>query len=202
MIARFARHATRKRNAPDPTTDTMATHLILGGARSGKSTLAERLAHESGLPVTVVVTAEALDAEMAARIERHRRDRPEGWRTLEVPVALAAALAEHAAPGRCLIVDCLTLWLANLIGDAADLPAGADAAALPRVRDERAALLAALPTLPGEIIMVANEVGLGLVPETPLGRLFRDAAGRLNQDVAARCERVSFVAAGLALELK
>ncbi len=180
----------------------MASHLILGGARSGKSTLAERLARESGLPVTVIVTAVALDAEMAARIARHRHDRPAGWRTVEAPMALAAALGEHAATGHCVVIDCLTLWLANALGGAETLPPGADAEALPRWRDERRALLEALPRLPGELILVANEVGLGLVPETPLGRLFRDAAGRLNQEVAARCERVSFVAAGLALSLK
>ena len=180
----------------------MTCELILGGARSGKSREAERCATDSGLAVTVIATAEALDAEMAARIRRHQDDRPAGWRTVEAPVALADALRAEAAPERCVIVDCLTLWLTNLLADAHTLPAGATAEDLPLFRRERDALLAVLPTLPGRILFVANEVGLGLVPETPLGRLFRDEAGRLNQAVAALCPRVVFVAAGLPLVLK
>lgn len=180
----------------------MTCELILGGARSGKSREAERRAATSALAVTVIATAEALDEEMAARIRRHQDDRPAGWRTVEAPVALADALRAEAAPERCIIVDCLTLWLTNLLADAHTLPAGATAEDLPLFRRERDALLAALPTLPGRIIFVANEVGLGLVPETPLGRLFRDEAGRLNQAVAALCPRVVFVAAGLPLVLK
>lgn len=180
----------------------MTCELILGGARSGKSREAERRAATSALAVSVIATAEALDDEMAARIRRHQDDRPAGWRTVEAPVALADALRAEAAPERCVIVDCLTLWLTNLLADAHTLPAGATAEDLPLFRRERDALLAALPTLPGRIIFVANEVGLGLVPETPLGRLFRDEAGRLNQAVAALCPRVVFVAAGLPLVLK
>lgn len=180
----------------------MTCELILGGARSGKSREAERRAATSALAVTVIATAEALDDEMAARIRRHQDDRPAGWRTVEAPVALADALRAEAAPERCIIVDRLTLWLTNLLADAHTLPAGATAEDLPLFRRERDALLAALPTLPGRIIFVANEVGLGLVPETPLGRLFRDEAGRLNQAVAALCPRVVFVAAGLPLVLK
>lgn len=180
----------------------MTCELILGGARSGKSREAERRAATSALAVTVIATAEALDDEMAARIRRHQDDRPAGWRTVEAPVALADALRAEAAPERCVIVNCLTLWLTNLLADAHTLPAGATAEDLPLFRRERDALLAALPTLPGRIIFVANEVGLGLVPETPLGRLFRDEAGRLNQAVAALCPRVVFVAAGLPLVLK
>ena len=180
----------------------MTCELILGGARSGKSREAERRAADSGLAVTVIATAEALDAEMAARIRRHQDDRPAGWRTVEAPVALADALRAEAAPERCVIVDCLTLWLSNLLADAHTLPAGASAEDLPLFRRERDALLATLPTLRGRILFVANEVGLGLVPETPLGRLFRDEAGRLNQAVAALCPRVVFVAAGLPLVLK
>lgn len=180
----------------------MTCELILGGARSGKSREAERRALESGLAVTVIATAEALDAEMAARIQRHQADRPAGWRTVETPVTLADTLRREAAPERCLLVDCLTLWLTNLLIDAEQLPPGADAEALPLFREQRDALLATLPTLPGRIILVANEVGLGLVPEHPLGRLFRDEAGRLNQAVAALSSRVVFVAAGLPLVLK
>nr|MBP7468776.1 bifunctional adenosylcobinamide kinase/adenosylcobinamide-phosphate guanylyltransferase [Thauera sp.] len=169
---------------------------------SGKSREAERRAADSGLAVTVIATAEALDAEMAARIRRHQDDRPAGWRTVEAPLALADTLRAEAAADRCLLVDCLTLWVANLLADADRLPPGASADELPLFRRERDALLATLPTLPGRIILVANEVGLGLVPETPLGRLFRDEAGRLNQAVAALCPRVVFVAAGLPLVLK
>mgnify|MGYP001228450332 CR=1 FL=1 len=186
----------------DRTLTTVTCELILGGARSGKSGEAERRAAASGLAVTVIATAEALDEEMAERIRRHRADRPAGWRTLEAPVALADTLRREAAPDRCLVVDCLTLWLCNLLAGAETLPPAAGADALPTFRRERDALLAALPELPGRVILVANEVGLGLVPETPLGRLFRDEAGRLNQAVAARCARVVFVAAGLPLVLK
>ncbi len=162
--------------------------LILGGARSGKSTHAQRRAAESGLPVTVIVTGRAGDAEMAARIAHHRASRPADWRVVEAPRQLAAALRAEAAPGRCLIVDCLTLWLMNVID--------ADFAA------ERQALLEVLPDLPGEVLFVANEIGLGIVPLGGETRRFRDEAGRLNQDLAAACERATFVAAGLPLALK
>lgn len=181
---------------------TMHCELILGGARSGKSRLAEQRAAADGRPVTVIATAQALDAEMAARITRHRADRPAHWHTVEAPQALAATLVREAAPDRLLVVDCLTLWLANLMEGAEHLAEPHDARHLPRFNPERDALLATLPTLPGRILLVANEVGLGLVPETPLGRLFRDEAGRLNQAVAALARRVTFVAAGLPLELK
>ncbi len=180
----------------------MPAHLILGGARSGKSRYAETLALGTGLPVTVIATAEALDAEMASRIRRHQQDRPGAWHTVETPLALADALRREAQPGRCVIVDCLTLWLMNLMADADALPSPLDADALPRLLAERTALLDCLPGLRGDVLLVANEVGLGLVPETPLGRLFRDEAGRLNQSVAALCGRVTFVAAGLPLALK
>ena len=162
--------------------------LILGGARSGKSAHAQRRAAESGLPVTVIVTGRAGDAEMAARIAHHRASRPADWRVVEAPRQLAAALRAEAAPGRCLIVDCLTLWLMNVID--------ADFAA------ERQALLEVLPDLPGEVLFVANEIGLGIVPLGGETRRFRDEAGRLNQDLAAACERATFVAAGLPLALK
>lgn len=180
----------------------MSAHLILGGARSGKSRLAETLALESGLPVTVIVTAEGLDPEMAERIRRHREDRPPAWRVVETPVALAQALRDEAREGRCVIVDCLTLWLMNLMADADTLPAPLQADHLPRFLAERTALLDCVPHLPGQTLLVSNEVGLGLVPETPLGRLFRDEAGRMNQALAAVCDRVTFVAAGLPLPLK
>lgn len=180
----------------------MHCELILGGARSGKSRLAESRAAADGRPVTLIATAQALDAEMAQRITRHQADRPPQWRTVEAPLALAATLAQEAAPDRCLIVDCLTLWLANLMAGAEHLAEPHDARHLPQLNTQRDAFLSILPTLPGRILLVANEVGLGLVPETPLGRLFRDEAGRLNQDVAALAPRVTFVAAGLPLEFK
>jgi adenosylcobinamide kinase / adenosylcobinamide-phosphate guanylyltransferase len=180
----------------------MSCEFILGGARSGKSRLAQARAAADGRAVTVIATAEALDSEMAERIARHRAERPGHWRTVEAPRGLAATLLEEARAERCLVVDCLTLWLANLMGGVGNLPEPHDLAHLPALETERTALLSTLPALPGRILLVANEVGLGLVPETPLGRLFRDEAGRLNQGLAALCQRVTFVAAGLPLELK
>lgn len=162
--------------------------LVLGGARSGKSAYAQRRATASGLPVTVIVTGSAGDGEMAERIAHHRAVRPAAWRTIEAPRALATALRAEAAPDRCLIVDCLTLWLMNVIDGTFEA--------------ERQALLDALPRLPGEVLFVANEIGLGIVPLGAETRRFRDEAGRLNQDLAAACERVTFVAAGLPLPLK
>lgn len=166
--------------------------LIFGGARSGKSGLAERHARESGLRVTFVATGAPGDAEMAERIRRHRTKRPVDWGLVEEPLALAAALRAHAAPDRCLLVDCLTLWLSNLLH--------ADDAQ--RFTRERQALLDMLPALPGHIILVSNEVGLGVVPMGELTRRFCDEAGRLHQDLAKLCDRVTLVAAGLPLVLK
>ncbi len=163
--------------------------LIIGGARSGKSLLAEKRAEESGLPVTYVATGEALDEEMAARIAHHRLRRPAQWRTVEAPRRLAAALEAEAAQERCLVVDCLTLWLSNI------LLSGGEA-------EEVALLLDTLPRLPGRIILVSNEVGWGIVPTNELARRFTDQQGRLNQRVAALCGRVTLIAAGLPLELK
>lgn len=163
--------------------------LILGGARSGKSLLAERRARESGLAVTYVATGEALDEEMAARIAHHRQRRPAQWRTVEAPRQLAAALAAEAGAERCLVVDCLTLWLSNI------LLAESEAA-------EVAALLDALPRLQGRVILVSNEVGGGIVPANELARRFADEQGRLNQAVAALCGKVTLTVAGLPLELK
>lgn len=166
--------------------------LVLGGVRSGKSRLAERLAAESGFTVTYIATATAGDDEMRARIAHHRRQRDPGWDLVEEPLALAATLRAHAAADRCLLVDCLTLWLTNLL-------CCADADALSRERD---ALLADLPDLPGRIILVSNETSLGIVPADPLSRRFCDEAGRLHQTLAATCERVIFTVAGLPHVLK
>ena len=164
--------------------------LVLGGARSGKSRHAERLIETAAVAGTYCATAEPKDAEMAARIAAHRARRGPFWRTIEAPLALAPIIASETAPDRPLLIDCLTLWLSNL------LLAGKS------IEDETATLEAALRGAAGPLVLVANEVGLGLVPETPLGRRFRDAAGRLNQDVAAVADRVVFVAAGLPLVLK
>lgn len=166
--------------------------LILGGARSGKSALAERIAAAGGEEVVYIATAQAFDAEMAVRIARHRAQRPPHWACVEEPLALAATLRAQAAPGRCLLVDCLTLWLSNLLGDA-------DPGRFARERD---ALLALLPQLPGHVVLVSNEVGQGVVPLGELSRRFVDEAGRLHQALAARCTRVVFVVAGLPMILK
>jgi adenosylcobinamide kinase/adenosylcobinamide-phosphate guanylyltransferase len=166
--------------------------LILGGARSGKSALAERLARDSGLEVVYIATAQAHDAEMAARIAHHRDRRPAHWQSVEEPLALADTLRAYARPDRCVLVDCLTLWLSNLLGDGAGK----------RLGREYEALLEVLPALPGELLFVSNEVGLGVVPMGELTRRFVDDAGRLHQAMATRCERVLFVAAGLPLPLK
>lgn len=165
--------------------------LVLGGARSGKSAYAERLAAATGLAKRYIATAEPFDAEMRARIARHRADRAEaGWITFEAPLDLPAMLSELADAGNVVLVDCLTVWLGNL------MHLGRDA------EGAQSALLEAIGTARGPVILVSNEVGLGIVPETPLGRAFRDTQGRLNQAVAARMDNVVFVAAGLPLALK
>jgi adenosylcobinamide kinase/adenosylcobinamide-phosphate guanylyltransferase len=167
-----------------------AVTLVLGGARSGKSRYAECLIEAAATCGTYVATAEPGDAEMEARIAAHRARRGPFWHTVEAPLAGASVIASAAAPQRPLLVDCLTLWLSNLL------------LADKCIEAETAALCAALREAAGPVVLVANEVGLGLVPETPLGRRFRDAAGRLNQEIATLADRVVFVAAGLPLTLK
>ncbi len=164
--------------------------FVLGGARSGKSCVAEEIIEKSGLAQFYLATAEAGDEEMRARIAEHRARRGTHWQTLETPLDLESALAGTARPDRAVLVDCLTLWLSNILLAEAG------------VEERIAALTSALKTLPGLIVLVSNEVGLGLVPDTALGRSFRDAQGRLNQSVAEACETVIFVAAGLPLALK
>lgn len=166
--------------------------LILGGVRSGKSRLAERIARESGLPVTYVATATADDDEMRARIDAHRKRRPTHWTLVEETTALAHTLRQHAAPGRCLLVDCLTLWLTNLLMET-------DGENLDR---ERNALLAALPELPGQLILVSNETNMGVMPLGALSRRYCDEAGRLHQALAAMCQQVILTVAGLPQILK
>jgi adenosylcobinamide kinase/adenosylcobinamide-phosphate guanylyltransferase len=167
-----------------------AITLVLGGARSGKSRYAETLVMATARSATYIATAEAGDAEMTARIAEHRARRSSFWRTIEAPLDLTEAIAALAAPDQPVLVDCLTLWLSNLLH-------------AERIIDhEVEALCGALRDAQGPVVLVANEVGLGLVPETPLGRRFRDEAGRLNQAVAAQAQRVVFIAAGLPLVLK
>ncbi|XQE68527.1 bifunctional adenosylcobinamide kinase/adenosylcobinamide-phosphate guanylyltransferase [Pseudomonas sp. P3C3] len=166
--------------------------LILGGARSGKSRLAERLATQSGLAVTYIATSQALDGEMSTRIQHHRQRRPADWGLVEEPLELARALRDNAAPGRCLLVDCLTLWLTNLLMLDDDT----------RLAMQRDAFLEALAELPGRIILVSNETGLGVVPLGELTRRYVDEAGWLHQAVAERAERVLFTVAGLPMLLK
>lgn len=164
--------------------------LILGGARSGKSRLAEAMALSDGRPPVYIATAQAFDAEMGRRIAQHRLDRHPRFGLVEAPHALADAIRTAAAPDKVVLVDCLTVWLGNLFHLADDI----DRASLD--------LLAALADANGPVILVSNEVGLGIVPENALARAFRDAQGRLNQAVAAAANRVVFVAAGLPLIIK
>ncbi|HZV99218.1 MAG TPA: bifunctional adenosylcobinamide kinase/adenosylcobinamide-phosphate guanylyltransferase [Methylophilaceae bacterium] len=174
----------------------MGLSLILGGARSGKSSYAERLADESGLAVTYIATAQVYDKEFGQRVEHHKNRRPDHWKTVEVPHHLAETLRREAAADRCLLVDCLTLWLAQCIcPDCAPID-GVDWS------KERAELLETLAALPGKILLVSNEVGMGIVPLGEINRKFQDEAGRLNQAVAALCDEVVFIAAGLPLKLK
>jgi adenosylcobinamide kinase/adenosylcobinamide-phosphate guanylyltransferase len=166
------------------------TTLVLGGARSGKSTFAERLARASGLSRLYIATATAGDEEMTRRIAHHRAQRETDWRTIEEPLALAEVLAREADEANIVLVDCLTLWLFNLMQAGRDVDA------------ESERLAGWLRDAGRHVILVSNEVGMGLVPETPLGREFRDAQGRLNQRVAASTANVAFVAAGLPIWLK
>lgn len=166
--------------------------LVLGGVRSGKSRLAEQLARESGLPVTYLATARPGDPEMQARIAHHRASRPDDWQLVEEPCRLAQALQRHARAGHCVLVECLTLWLTNLLLEP-------DPGSCER---EREALLAILPTLPGEIILVGNETNMGVVPMGELSRRFCDESGWLHQALARHCERVLLTLAGLPLTLK
>ena len=163
--------------------------LVLGGARSGKSRHAQALAEATGPRRTYLATAEARDEEMAARIAQHQAERGEGWQTLEAPLDMPDALGS-IVESDVVLVDCLTLWLTNVMLGERDVDAATET------------LEAALSAAKQPVIMVSNEVGLGLVSETPLGRAFRDAQGRLNQRMAEVVEEVRFVAAGLPLVLK
>jgi adenosylcobinamide kinase / adenosylcobinamide-phosphate guanylyltransferase len=188
--------------------------FLLGGARSGKSSLAARWAAERSKSVCCVVTATASDDEMIARIDAHRRERPQHWRLREEPRRLSAAVRDESRAGGLLLIDCLTLWTANCLwppSSAASVisaaagtsePAADFQADLSGWHAERDAFLTSVLTASSEIIIVSNEVGTGLVPENAAARLFRDEQGRLNQLVAAACDAVFLVTAGLPLRLK
>lgn len=163
--------------------------LVLGGARSGKSALAEAMAMAGGTRWVYLATGQAVDDEMAARIAQHRARR-QGWETVEEPIALPRALAAHCRPGTAVVVDCLSFWLANLMEAERDVDADARR------------LVSVIRHLPGAAIFVGNEVGHDIVPVNELARRFRDANGLLNQQVAAHCQRVVACIAGLPLLLK
>ena len=168
-----------------------ACHLVLGGARSGKTAYALSLAQNSRLEKWMIATALAGDWEMQERIARHREERGDGWHVVEEPLDIVGVLRAQAGPDRVLIVDCLTLWLSNLFSE------GKDPAA------ETGRLTETIFDIDGDVIFVSNEIGLGLVPNSQLGRAFRDAQGHLNwQKLASACDLVSFVAAGLPFALK
>ena len=164
--------------------------LVLGGARSGKSRFAESLVLEHGAQCVYVATAEPVDDEMARRVEAHRARRGQAWRTVEAPIELTRAIGREGTPRACLLVDCLTVWLGNLMHHGRDVDAAASA------------LLESLAAAPGPLVLVANEVGLGIVPDNAMARAFRDHAGRLNQAVARMSGSVHFVAAGIPVTIK
>lgn len=165
--------------------------LVLGGARAGKSRYAEAMINRSGAANAVyIATAEPGDVEMATRIAAHRARRGEMWLTVEAPLDLPEALLANAAAAKPVLIDCLTLWLSNLMHAGADCDEAFDR------------LVESFDELPCPVVLVSNEVGLSIVPDNKLARDFRDLAGRLNQRVAERAERVVFVAAGLPLLLK
>ncbi len=176
--------------------------LILGGARSGKSAQALRIAQERGNDKALfVATAEAGDDEMRLRIAKHRAERPAHWRTLEAPRNVGLAVSQHARAHATIIVDCITLLVSNLLDDRPD---PYDEAVQEDVGQEVAAILRAVREMPdgNRLILVSNEVGAGLAPLTPLGRAFRDLVGRANQTFAEAADRVVLMVAGLALTLK
>ena len=169
-----------------------ARHVLgLGGARSGKTGFAERLAMGAGIRPAYLATAQALDSEMRERVESHRRQRKGRFETVEEPLDLAAALETAAGQHDVILVDCLTLWITNLLGAGRDV-----ASAVDQLSDALSGIESA------RVILVSNEVGLGIVPDNPLARTFRDLAGSTHQRMAEICDDVYFVVAGLPLTLK
>jgi adenosylcobinamide kinase/adenosylcobinamide-phosphate guanylyltransferase len=181
----------------------MTRTLILGGARSGKSAHAETLAIASGKQLVYIATAQPHDEEMTARIQHHRAGRDAQWMTLEEPIALGAAIAQYSTANTLVLVDCLTVWLSNLLfSEAHDFPEIGLIQPSPALAHERASFLQALKQAEGDLILVSNEVGQGVVPQGAVSRWFVDEAGRLNQAVAAECEQAFLIVAGLPLKLK
>ena len=177
--------------------------MLFGGARCGKSAHAEMLAAATGKTVVYIATAQSGDDEMTARIALHRQRRTLGWQTVEAPIALGAAIRAHGTADNLLLIDCLTVWLSNLLFAAETAFPEIGAITPPAAfAEQHAACLQALEDASGDIMLVSNEVGMGIVPMGAISRWFVDEAGRLNQAVAARCERVIWVAAGLPLTLK
>src|SRR3712207_2991396 len=164
--------------------------LVLGGVRSGKSRTAQQVAESGSSQRTYIATAQAYDDEMRARIAQHQSERDQSWRTVDAPLELAHAITDQTGSGKAVLVDCLTLWLSNMLLAERDLTHEADR------------LVEAVQAAQGPLILVSNEVGHGIVPATPLGRRFRDEQGRLNQRVAEACDAVVFVAAGCPILLK
>jgi len=178
--------------------------LILGGARSGKSRYAQRLAHEIGGRVLFVATAEALDGEMERRISEHRRRRPAGWRTLEAPLRVGRRIQSALEDAEVVLVDCSTLLVSNVLGERSSSEAGDidEALAEAAVDAEIRALLDVVRDSGASFLIVSNEVGSGLVPENRLGRLYRDLLGKANQSLAEAMDEVYLMVAGLPLRLK
>lgn len=182
--------------------------LVLGGARSGKSAVAQRIAGACGGPVLYVATAEASDEEIAARIERHRAERPAAWRTLEAPRGLPEAVAAAAAPRETVLIDCASVWLSNELlaiaggveGDTVPASLAIEIEARLLADTDRLAVWA--QARPGATVIVSNEVGAGVVPAFALGRLYRDVLGRANQRLAAAAGSVLLVVAGIPLDLR
>ncbi len=176
--------------------------LILGGARSGKSSYAENLARESSKPVLFIATAAASDDEMRERIEHHRAARPPEWQTLEAPMNIAAALESKVSKfwNGVILLDCITLLISNILLSLPEDSSFEDA--MQKVKNEIESLIEAQKKIGGEWIVVSNEVGLGLVPPYPLGRMYRDALGRANQMLARASNKVVFMVAGIPMNVK
>jgi adenosylcobinamide kinase/adenosylcobinamide-phosphate guanylyltransferase len=167
--------------------------FITGGARSGKSRLAEELAERSGGPLGYIATGESIDDEMRERITRHRKRRGPSWQTIEAPINLANAVRDHDYRFNGILVDCITLWLANLLDRYAEPQ---------KVLDEVDSFIAAFPTLKTPLFLVSNEVGMGIVPDNALARTFRDLAGEANERLAKAADEVYVMFSGLPLKLK
>lgn len=164
--------------------------LVLGGARSGKSRYAEKLASDAKLNLVYIATAEIRDKEMIARVKRHQADRKDQWKTIEEPIDIASEINKNSTSENVILIDCLTLWLSNLLEKERS------------ISNETKSLINAIKKAKGHLIFVSNEVGQGIVPANPLARTFRDEAGRLNQSIAETVDEVFFITAGLPMTLK